>query len=373
MTMPGRKFNAGTQYRYGFQKQEIDDEIWNGAISYLYRVEDPRIGRFFATDPLEKDYPHNSPYAFSENRVLDGIELEGAEWKPIYGANDKEHKKDPIRYEWTGKKGKGTVESAILTKDNFTYIYSSATSKSGRITGTLSILWKRLSEVSESTREVADKDFLFELTEWGKTGPIKVSVFDSWTRQMIGSGEFSMGRSHCGMIWVSDPERVVSDNAVFFAGRSVFGLNNYIAERFRKSGQVDSDGLGPVDWILGGEIKAGFQLTRGTLGAVSKVGFRPVNFGNFKFGFNYAAGHGLSGRTIFHFENKNFIKRLDYHNLPFSNKPIPQKFLHYHYSNLKLPKGTPNNSAGRHLQIGTGINITDATQLRYSPLGGIWY
>ena len=42
-------------------------------------MHDPRVGRFFATDPLEKSYPWNSPYAFSENRVIDGIELEGGE------------------------------------------------------------------------------------------------------------------------------------------------------------------------------------------------------------------------------------------------------------------------------------------------------
>ncbi|MCF6133556.1 hypothetical protein [Flavobacterium wongokense] len=42
-------------------------------------MHDPRIGRFFAVDPLFKKYPHNSTYAFSENRVIDGIELEGAE------------------------------------------------------------------------------------------------------------------------------------------------------------------------------------------------------------------------------------------------------------------------------------------------------
>ena len=30
-------------------------------------------------DPLFRDYPHNSPYAFSENRVIDAIELEGLE------------------------------------------------------------------------------------------------------------------------------------------------------------------------------------------------------------------------------------------------------------------------------------------------------
>lgn len=42
-------------------------------------MHDTRIGRFFAIDPLASKYPHNSPYAFSENRVLDGIELEGLE------------------------------------------------------------------------------------------------------------------------------------------------------------------------------------------------------------------------------------------------------------------------------------------------------
>ncbi|MBF4508830.1 hypothetical protein IRZ83_19340, partial [Flavobacterium sp. JLP] len=31
-------------------------------------------------DPLSKQYVHNSPYAFAENRVIDGIELEGLEF-----------------------------------------------------------------------------------------------------------------------------------------------------------------------------------------------------------------------------------------------------------------------------------------------------
>jgi len=42
-------------------------------------MHDPRIGRFFAVDPLAPKYPHNSPYAFSENRVIDMVELEGLE------------------------------------------------------------------------------------------------------------------------------------------------------------------------------------------------------------------------------------------------------------------------------------------------------
>ena len=46
-------------------------------------MHDPRIGRFFAVDPLAKKYPWNSSYAFSENRVIDGVELEGLEVKAV--------------------------------------------------------------------------------------------------------------------------------------------------------------------------------------------------------------------------------------------------------------------------------------------------
>jgi hypothetical protein len=48
-------------------------------IALEYRIHDASIGRFLSVDPLAPDYPWNSPYAFSENRVIDGIELEGAE------------------------------------------------------------------------------------------------------------------------------------------------------------------------------------------------------------------------------------------------------------------------------------------------------
>ncbi len=80
--LPGRNFSTSS-YRYGFQGQEKDDEI-NGATgtsyAFEYRIHDPRIGRFLSLDPLAAEYPHNSPYAFSENRVIDGIDLEGLEY-----------------------------------------------------------------------------------------------------------------------------------------------------------------------------------------------------------------------------------------------------------------------------------------------------
>ena len=71
------------EYRYGFQGQEKDDEVKGSgnSVNYKYRMHDPRIGRFFSVDPLAPSYPHNSPYAFSENRVIDGVELEGLEYR----------------------------------------------------------------------------------------------------------------------------------------------------------------------------------------------------------------------------------------------------------------------------------------------------
>jgi RHS repeat-associated protein len=67
------------EYRFGFQNQEEDNELWEGAVTYKYRIEDPRLGRFFSVDPLYADFPWNSNYAFSENRVVDCLELEGLE------------------------------------------------------------------------------------------------------------------------------------------------------------------------------------------------------------------------------------------------------------------------------------------------------
>ena len=68
-------------YRYGFQNQEKDDEIKGAgnSVNYKYRMHDPRVGRFFAVDPLIKKFPYYSSYAFSGNRVIDAIELEGKE------------------------------------------------------------------------------------------------------------------------------------------------------------------------------------------------------------------------------------------------------------------------------------------------------
>lgn len=80
MLVPNRH-GSSNSYRYGFQGQEKDDELKGegNSLNYTFRMHDPRVGRFFATDPLEKEYPWYAPYSFSGNRVIDMIELEGLE------------------------------------------------------------------------------------------------------------------------------------------------------------------------------------------------------------------------------------------------------------------------------------------------------
>jgi|SRR5690554_1260272 len=66
-------------YRYGFQGQEMDDEVKGegNSINYKYRMHDPRVGRFFAVDPLAKGLPFYSPYNFAFNKPILMIDKNG--------------------------------------------------------------------------------------------------------------------------------------------------------------------------------------------------------------------------------------------------------------------------------------------------------
>jgi RHS repeat-associated protein len=89
MLVPQRH-SSSTDYRYGFQGQEKDDEIKGegNSLNYTFRMHDPRVGRFFAVDPLTHKYPHYTPYSFSGNKVIAFVELEGLEESRINATID---------------------------------------------------------------------------------------------------------------------------------------------------------------------------------------------------------------------------------------------------------------------------------------------
>jgi len=62
-----------------YQDQEFTEDLGLDTHEWKFRVSDPAIGRFWQIDPLASKYPYNSTYAFQENKLGMGIELEGLE------------------------------------------------------------------------------------------------------------------------------------------------------------------------------------------------------------------------------------------------------------------------------------------------------
>jgi RHS repeat-associated protein len=68
--------------KYKYQGQERQDELGLNWDSFKWRNYDMAIGRFMSIDPLAEKYAYNSTYAFQENKMGMGRELEGLELVP---------------------------------------------------------------------------------------------------------------------------------------------------------------------------------------------------------------------------------------------------------------------------------------------------
>jgi RHS repeat-associated protein len=83
-TTSGHVYEPVLRNRFLFQGQELEKDLGLSWYQFKYRMHDPAIGRFGALDPLSEKYPHNSPYAFSENSLTNAVELEGLEKSIIF-------------------------------------------------------------------------------------------------------------------------------------------------------------------------------------------------------------------------------------------------------------------------------------------------
>jgi RHS repeat-associated protein len=68
-----------------YHGQELQEEFDLGWYQFKWRNHDPAIARFFNIDPLSEKYVYNSPYAFAENKLGLGFELEGLEMEQFNG------------------------------------------------------------------------------------------------------------------------------------------------------------------------------------------------------------------------------------------------------------------------------------------------
>jgi RHS repeat-associated protein len=82
--MPGQSSDNSTvengSYKFGFNGK-LRDDFWHDIPGSHYdfgaRIYDSRIGRFLSRDPLQKLYPHLSPYAFAANSPVVFIDIDG--------------------------------------------------------------------------------------------------------------------------------------------------------------------------------------------------------------------------------------------------------------------------------------------------------
>ena len=90
MLMPGRKYEAGSSYRYGFNGKENDNEVKDegNQQDYGMRIYDPRLGRFLSVDPLTREYAFYTPYQFAGNKPIMAVDLDGLEEKPAITGTD---------------------------------------------------------------------------------------------------------------------------------------------------------------------------------------------------------------------------------------------------------------------------------------------
>lgn len=148
MNMPGRNFNVGSEYRYGFNGKEKDKDSDILQYDYGFRIFDTRIGKFKSVDPLTQNYPALTPYQFASNSPILYIDIDGKEggryWTP--GSEGKKSvsillptnalvvsyytDKNPIIHTTAGNQLKvnarnGQLRSFIIGENLFTSIWSS--------------------------------------------------------------------------------------------------------------------------------------------------------------------------------------------------------------------------------------------------------
>ena len=257
MVQIGRNGTTSDKYRYGFQGQEDDPEVKGegNSTNYKYRMHDPRIGRFFCTDPLEASYPHNSPYAFSENRVIDGIELEGLEVVPLNEI-------------WDLRQNNVTASGVPQTPDprNVPGIY-------GQIDGQNVILYEILegANAGNYAASIANDDGSYEHSAYvvgkdaietnGSVFRPASSTISSETLDYTKAVNTS-GRVFLGQLGIGELQQDFENNASFWV------TNDLVADLYwDESGQVQGDwsiqtnykymgvavkgSLGPLSWVSG--------------------------------------------------------------------------------------------------------------------------
>ena len=120
--------------KFGFQEQQLEDDLGLNWSSFKCRNHDPAIGRFMTIDPLTEVYHHWGPYVFSGNRVIDSRELEGLEPASVHRTIDDAARNFGVFYNGVSimvNREYGSTIYQVATSSGIQYAYSTPNIGSG--------------------------------------------------------------------------------------------------------------------------------------------------------------------------------------------------------------------------------------------------
>jgi RHS repeat-associated protein len=288
MAMSGRTWQAGT-YRYrrfaaanGFQGQEGDDEMLGegNALAFKYRVHDARLGRFLSVDPLAPKYPWNSTYAFAENRVVDGVELEGLETvtinSPTYANKFRELFKTELASFEEVENQMNTARILALE------MYEKNYDEEGNLTGQIYSI--DFSQQERFKMVGAGGGLIFEMENPGKISRKSLSDYERWSRSLEGSFD----GANAGDIF--------SDRIAIAAGFSdIFGVGPSVSIEF---GWVKNQGFGLTvspGFGFGLDVGPSLSFSAGKYTGADKPNWSDLMGASAEFNASLGIGGGYSG------------------------------------------------------------------------------
>ncbi len=161
-----------------YQGQEFTEDFGLNTHEWRYRVSDPATGRFWQIDPLAEDYMYNSTYAFQENKMGMGVELEGLELAkfdtPLY---------DPVLRNSTPAQVKHVRKNQISAAVNGTLLVAATISPvPGDEVFVAGLLMKTAAATIDVASQVAaggDVDLVGPLMNFAPLGPLTKQAADA--------------------------------------------------------------------------------------------------------------------------------------------------------------------------------------------------
>ena len=215
MQMKGRSYSAGDVYRLGFNGKEKDDEIKGEGNSYDYgaRLYDPRIGKWWAVDPLAAKYPNLSTYNFCANNPIIYIDPDGK--KIVY----------VIRNEQGEVIKKLTYKNGNFWHEDGSRYNPGNESLSKNLYQTL--------EVYRKIEKSGDKELINKL----KT--LETSEKTHYVEEAPSKGTGSSVRAYEGMKTVTEENEMIK-NGEKIGTQTVLDFSNEAKENFKESSGVES-------------------------------------------------------------------------------------------------------------------------------------